>query len=103
MPAAEHRLGTCDVIASATLRGDQDRRVQGVTAVASRTGTAHIALRVGRVLVYLEDRDALDALRHAVHSAEGLADEVFGPVDDAFARAEAHARREFEKGRRPTP
>ncbi|MGH3504966.1 MAG: hypothetical protein ACRDQA_29330 [Nocardioidaceae bacterium] len=53
--------------------------------------------------MYLEDRDALDALRHAVHSAEGLADEVFGPVDDAFARTEAHARRAFEKGRRPRP
>ncbi|MGH3099227.1 MAG: hypothetical protein ACRDMV_24855 [Streptosporangiales bacterium] len=103
MPAAEHRLGTCEVAATARLRGDQNRRVQGVAAVASRTGEAHIALRVGRVLVYLEDREALEALRHAVHSADGLADEVFGPVDDAFARTEAYARREFEKGRRPTP
>ncbi|MGH3098191.1 MAG: hypothetical protein ACRDMV_19590 [Streptosporangiales bacterium] len=103
MPAAEHRLGSCEVAVTARLRGDQDRRVQGVAAVASRTGTAHIALRVGQVLVYLEDREALDALRHAVRKAEHLADEVFGPVDDAFARAEAHARREFEKGRRTRP
>jgi hypothetical protein len=100
MPAVEHRLGTCQVIASARLRGDQEDRVQGVTAVASRTGEAHVALRVGGVLLYLEDRDALDALRRAVGKAEALADAVYGPVEDAFTRAEARARRGFERGER---
>jgi hypothetical protein len=103
MPAHEHRLGSCEVIASARLRGDQESRVQGMTSVASPTGEAHIALRVGRVLLYLQDRDALDALRRAVRTAEGLADGVYGPVEDGFTRAEARARREFEKGRRPRP
>lgn len=103
MPAYEHRLGTCEVIANARLRGDQDTRVQGVTSVASRTGEAHLALRVGRVLVYLEDRDALLALGRAVRRAEELADEVYGPVDDAFTRAEADTRRRFEKYRQARP
>lgn len=93
MPAHEHRLGTCEVIASARLRGDQESRVQGMTSVTSPTGEAHIALRVGRVLLFLEDRKALDALRRAVRTAGGLADVVYGPVDDGFTRAEARARR----------
>ena len=38
MPDAEHRYGTCEVIANARLRGDQPSKVQGVTAVAARTG-----------------------------------------------------------------
>lgn len=103
MPAHEHRLGTCEVIASARLRGDQEDRVQGMTSVASRTGEAHIALRVGRVLLYLEDRDALDALRRAVGKAEALADGVYGPVEDEFTRAEARARAAFERGQRTRP
>lgn len=103
MPAYQHRLGSCDVIASARLRGDQETRVQGVTSVASPTGQEHIALRVGRVLLYLEDRDALMALCHAARRAERLADDVYGPVDDAFTPGEVWARREFEKGRRARP
>jgi hypothetical protein len=103
MPAHEHRLGSCEVIASARLRGDQEDRVQGMTSVASPTGKAHIALRVGRVLLDLEDRDALDALRRAVRKAERLADGVYGPVEDGFTRAEARARAAFERGQRSRP
>ena len=100
-PAREY--GSCEVIASARLRGDQEDQVRGVTAVASRSGEAHLVLRVGRVLLYLEDREALDALRRAVRKAEALADAVYGEVEDGFIRAEARARREFEKGQRDRP
>jgi len=67
-------------------------RVHGVTTVASRTGREHLAVTVGRVLLYLEDRAALAALVEAVRRAQALADAVFGPVDDGFARAEARER-----------
>lgn len=93
----------CEVIASARMRGDQQERVQGMTAVASRSGEAHIALRVGQVLLYLEDREALTTLVRAVRKASELADTVFGPEGDAFDLTEIRARRAFEKGRRSTP
>jgi hypothetical protein len=77
-------------------------RVQGVTAVASRTGRGHLAVTVGRVLQYLEDREALAALVEAVRRAQALADAVFGPVDDGFTRAEARERAAIAKtGRLP--
>jgi len=74
-------------------------RVHGVTTVASRTGREHLAVTVGRVLLYLEDRAALDALVDAVRRAEALA--VFGPVDDGFTRAEARERAVIAKTGRP--
>jgi hypothetical protein len=97
------RLGTCQVVASARLRGDQEDRVTGVTAVASPTGGAHIAVRIGGVLLYLEDRAAFEALWRAVARAEGMADAVYGSVETRVTRAKARARREFEQGRRDKP
>jgi hypothetical protein len=66
--------------------------------VASRTGQSHLK-RVQRRAV-LRGRAAL---RRAVRKAEFLADAVFGEVADGFTRAEARARREFEKGQRDKP
>jgi hypothetical protein len=79
MSSSEHRFGTCDVIASARMRGDQASRVRAVAAVASTTGEAHLSVRVSGVLIYLEDRAALEALVRAVRRAEALADQTFGP------------------------
>jgi hypothetical protein len=79
MPSSEYCFGTFDVIASARIRVEQPIRVRGLTAVASPTGGAHLAVRVGGVLVYLEDRAALEALRRAIREADALADDVFGP------------------------
>jgi hypothetical protein len=62
MPSAEHRSGRCEVItpppASPTSR---DPNVRAVVDAASRTGRGYLAVRVGRVLLYLEDRVAVDA------------------------------------------
>jgi hypothetical protein len=52
----------CTIAIQALCRGPFDWRVRGVTGAAARQGTAHIALRYARVLLYLEDRAALDAL-----------------------------------------
>jgi hypothetical protein len=69
MPAAAHRYGDCHIAIQARLTGDQPVRVQGVTTVASRTGKEHLAITVGRVLLYLEDRAALNALTDAIRRA----------------------------------
>src|SRR5664280_2429635 len=48
MPSAEHRLGTCEVIASVRLVGNQETKARAVVEPASRTGRGYIAVRVGR-------------------------------------------------------
>lgn len=101
MSAAQHRYGDCFVVAQARLVGDQPVHVQGVTAVASRTGREHLAVTIGRVLIYLEDRAALDALVTAVTRASDLADEVFGPAVDAFSAAERRARARIARTGQP--
>jgi hypothetical protein len=68
-----------------------------VTGAAAREGRAHIAMRVGRVLIYLEDRAALDSFARAFHQAEDLAEATFGPPADAFTETENYARRRFER------
>lgn len=93
--AAEER--ECTVAAQALCRGHLDTRVVGVTGAAARGGREHIALRIGRVLLYLEDRAALETLNAALDQANGLADRVFGPAEDAFTEAERGSRRYFER------
>ena len=83
MPATQPTYGDCQIAVQARLAGDQPVRVQGVTAVASRTGKEHLSILVGRLLLYLEDRAALDALTDAINRANALADGVYGPVHDA--------------------
>ena len=61
MPSAEHRPGTCEVITSARLAGEQGPNVREVVDAASRAGRGYLAVRVGRVLLYLEDLVAVDA------------------------------------------
>ena len=68
----------CTIAIQALCRGELDWRVQGVTGAAARKGQAHIALRYGRVLLYLEDMAALDALVDAVEAAYELREQVFG-------------------------
>lgn len=44
------------------------------------------AVRVGRLLVYVNDREALDSFLDALHQAEALADKAFGPSDPIVYR-----------------
>jgi hypothetical protein len=82
---------------------EQDTNVRAVVDAASRTGRGYLAVRVGQVLLYLEDRVAFDALTRTVHAAGSHADAVYGEPRAIFALAEARARRNFEPGRRPRP
>ncbi len=68
----------CAVAAQAVMCGPQDTRVSAMTAEATGRGYGHVCLRVGRVLIYLEDREALRSWRTAVDQAVGLADAAFG-------------------------
>ena len=67
------------VATQAVFAGPQEHRVSAATAEASGRGYGHIAVRVGRILVYLEDRDALQAWTTAIGKAADLADAAFGP------------------------
>lgn len=84
----------CSVIASARMRGPQMTAVRGIAAaVAAATGSTHISVRLGGVLLYLEDRAALDALTAVAARAEQLADEVFGARVDHVELERTRVRR----------
>lgn len=68
------------VAAQAVFAGPQDMRVSAMTSEVTGRGYGVLSIRVGRVLIYLEDRRALDDWLAAVHEAEALSDAVFGPV-----------------------
>ncbi|WP_020578935.1 hypothetical protein [Actinopolymorpha alba] len=94
MPSSEHRTGDMRVAVQAIVSGDQDSRVQAVTADASPTGEPYVSVRVGRVLLYLEDRAALNAFAKAFDRARGYAEAAFGSDDAEF---EARERKTFEQ------
>lgn len=68
------------VAAQAVVEGMQDIRVAAVTPLAG-PGHGQIAVRVGRLLVYCNDRESLESFLDAWNRAEALADKAFGPVD----------------------
>ncbi len=70
----------CSLAVQAVVAGPQEVRVTGTTAQASGRGYGHLCLRVGRVLIYLEDRDSLHAWQEALRQASELADAALGPV-----------------------
>ncbi len=76
--SSSRSVSECRVAAQATARGEQQFRVLGYTAKASPTGKPYIAVRVGRVLLYIEDRAALDCFVQAWKKAERFGDKVFG-------------------------
>ena len=58
--------------------GAQDIRVQVIVPL-SGPGQGQIGVRVGRLLVYVANREALDSFLQAWGQAAALADEAFGP------------------------
>lgn len=87
----------CQVIAQARFSGRQEVSVMGVPAGASGADRPYISVRVGRILLYVENREALLALTRAWRRALDLADGVFDPIEDAFTDAEKLERRRFER------
>ena len=88
----------CTVSTQALCFGPIETSVFGVAGAAARPGSrAHVGVKFGRVLIYLEDRAALESLANAVAQAVEMASAVFGPADDAFTAVELNARRRFER------
>ena len=92
----EHPTSDCVISTQALCHGPLDSAVLAVTGAAARPGREHIAIRFGRILIFLEDRIALEVLAASVRRAEALADKVFGETDDAFTQAERHDRKRYE-------
>ncbi len=67
----------CRLAVQAVVEGMQGVRVQAVTPLAG-PGHGQIALRVGRILIYVNDREALDSFLDAWQQAANLADKAFG-------------------------
>jgi len=67
-----------DVASQVLAAGTQDVFVQAITPL-SGLGKGQIGVRVGRLLVYVANRQALQSFLDAWREAEALADNVFGP------------------------
>lgn len=74
----------CRVAVQAVLEGMQEVRVQAATPSAG-PGHGQIAVRVGRLLMYINDRDALDSFLDAWQQAADLGDKAFGVVSPPAA------------------
>ena len=97
-PDAVPGRASCTIATQALCYGQLETSVFGVAAPHTREGErAHIGLKFGRILIYLEDRAALESLALAVGQAVEMAGAVFGPLRDAFAEAESEAQQRFER------
>ena len=73
----EHYDHRCRVAVQAVMEGVQEVRVQAVTPLAG-PGHGQIAIRLGRVLIYLNFLQALESLQDAWQQAADLGDSAFG-------------------------
>ena len=92
-------LPYCQVVTQARYAGEQELSIMGVASGGSSTGCPYISVRVGRVLLYIEDRAALISWTEAWRRTLDLADGVFGPACDSFSEAAAAERCRFERTR----
>ena len=67
-----------DVASQVMAAGTQDVFVQPIVPL-SGSGKGQIGVRVGRLLVYVANREALASFVEAWEQAEALADNAFGP------------------------
>ena len=67
-----------DVASQVIAAGTQDVFVQPIVPL-SGPGKGQIGVRVGRLLVYVANREALASFLDAWREAEALADKAFGP------------------------
>ena len=90
----------CQVVTQARFAGLQELSVTGVAGNASSIHKPYVSIRVGRILIYVENREALVTWTEALRRALDLADGVFGPIEDAFTEVEALERKRFERSAR---
>lgn len=78
-PAVPRTNSKFEMAAQAIVTGPQDITVQATMPIVG-TGRGQVAVRIGRLLVYVTDREALESFVSAWREAESLADEAFGPT-----------------------
>jgi hypothetical protein len=66
------------VVTQAIVRGAQETAVRVLTPIGGPKGR-QIAVRVGRIVVLVSDRRALDSFVGAWHQAQALVEAAFGP------------------------
>jgi hypothetical protein len=69
----------CQVAATACVKGFQALRVEARAPSRGVIVDGVVSIRLGNVLIYLEDRDAMDSLVLAVNRAVEIQDRAFGP------------------------
>lgn len=69
----------CQVASQALAAGSQEVAVR-VLPPLSGPQQGQIAVRVGRILIYVANREALESFLDAWSQAERLADDAFGPL-----------------------
>ena len=67
-----------ELAAQAMVAGSHDVHVQTIVPL-SGPGKGQIGVRVGRILIYVANREALQSFLDAWREAEALADKAFGP------------------------
>jgi len=67
-----------EVASQAMVAGTQDVHVQTIVPL-SGPGKGQIGVRVGRILIYVGNKEALASFVDAWAQAEALADKAFGP------------------------
>jgi hypothetical protein len=65
----------CNIVVQAVLGGSVDYRVQAMTPLVG-PGHGAVSLRLGRVVLVLEDRQAYEAVRRAWHEVEAVVDQA---------------------------
>lgn len=92
----QEQFGQCWMSVNARFTGPQPVTVQAVAGHARtrRDVGEHVQVVFGRAVFYFTDRLAFESFREAFTRADGLADQLFGPVADAFVEAE---RAEFTR------
>jgi hypothetical protein len=76
----------------AIFAGPQDHQVIAVTGRAARGGAPHIAIRIDRLLVYIEDQAALESCVLAWGRAIELAEQLFPPAEPTVRYAQLRRR-----------
>lgn len=77
-PEPDYRGYRCQVAVQAKVQGFQELRVTAQGPQATGTGRGFISVRVGQVLLYLEDRDAMHSWVAAIQRAIELQDNAYG-------------------------
>lgn len=88
--------GDCRVAAQVIFVGYQESKVRAVAAEASADGSAHVAVRIGRLLFYICDRESFTSWAAVWQQVEMLVEKVFPEDRDAIWEAKQADRRYFE-------